>query len=148
MEKLVTLLESKHVEFEILRHSKTLKTAQEGAEYFGIEVGQTAPTLILSTDLGFYSLILSGDYGRIDMAFIKDLLNCQEVRLAKPKEVEAITGSQIGSVSLINPGLPTLMDRELHRFSYIYGGTGEPQSTLKIPPKDLEKLIPMVGYIR
>jgi len=49
---------------------------------------------------------------------------------------------------LINPGLPTLMDRELHRFSYIYGGTGEPQSTLKIPPKDLEKLIPMVGYIR
>lgn len=148
MKILTDYLNENKVEYEIIEHSVTIKSAEEGADFFGIEVGQTAPTLILKTDLGYYSLIISGDYGRVDMASLKKLLQVQTVRLAKPKEVEETTGSQIGNISLINPQIPTIIDRELHRFSYIYGGTGKIQSTLKIRPKDVEKLNHVVGYIR
>ncbi|HTG68571.1 MAG TPA: hypothetical protein VL921_04865, partial [Candidatus Udaeobacter sp.] len=63
MEQLITVLNNRQIEYEILKHGKKIHSAQEGAEYFGIEIGQTAPTLILKTDKGYYSLILSGDYG-------------------------------------------------------------------------------------
>ncbi|WP_269845612.1 aminoacyl-tRNA deacylase [Paenibacillus selenitireducens] len=111
-------------------------------------MGQTAPTLILKTEKGYYSLIISGDYGRVGLESLKKLLEVQEIKLAKPQEVEQVTGSKIGSVSLINLGLPTIIDRELYRFPYVYGGTGVPQTTLKISPKDIENLNEVIGYIR
>lgn len=148
MDKLVSILEHHHIDYEIIKHSKQLHTAQEGADYLGIHIGQTTPTLILKTDKGYYTLIISGDYGRVDLDSMKDLLQVQQIKLAKPKEVEQVTGCKIGSVSLINQGLPTIIDRELYRFSYVYGGTGVPQTTLKIQPKDIEKLNEVIGYIR
>jgi hypothetical protein len=39
----------------------------------------------------------------VDLETIKEIIKAQEVRFAKPKEVEEATGSRIGSVSLINP---------------------------------------------
>lgn len=148
MDKLVSILEKNQIDYEIIKHSKQLHTAQEGADYFGIHIGQTAPTLILKTDKGYYSLIISGDYGRVDLDSMKELLQVEQIKLAKPKEVEQVTGCKIGSVSLINQGLPAIIDRELYRFSYVYGGTGVPQTTLKIQPKDIEKLNEVIGYIR
>lgn len=148
MEQLILLLENQQVDYEIIRHNKQLNTAQEGAEYLGIQVGQTAPTLIVKTDVGYYSMIISGDYGRVDLVAVKELLKVQEIKLAKPKEVEEVTGSSVGNVSLIIPDLPTIIDRGLYRFPYVYGGTGMPQSTLKIAPKDIEGLNTVIGYIR
>ncbi|XID94935.1 aminoacyl-tRNA deacylase [Paenibacillaceae bacterium WGS1546] len=148
MDKLIAKLKNQHIDFEIIEHSKQLKTAQEGAEYFGIHIGQTAPTLILKTNKGHFSLIISGDYARVDLDSLKELLQVEEIRLAKPQEVEQVTGSKIGSVSLINPGIPTIIDRELFRFAYVYGGTGVSNATLKISPKNLEELNEVIGYIR
>ncbi|MBW7473797.1 YbaK/EbsC family protein [Paenibacillus oenotherae] len=148
MEQLLSILNNQQIEYEILKHSKKIHSAQEGADYFGIEIGQTAPTLILKTDKGYYSLILSGDYGRVDFEVLKELLKLDEIRLAKPQEAEQVTGCKIGDVSLINPGLPAIMDRGLHRFPYIYGGTGVPQTTLKIQPQAVEKLNHVVGFLR
>lgn len=147
MDKLISILEENNVEYEIIKHTKQLNTSQEGAEYFGIEVGQTAPTLILKTEKGFMSLIISGDYGRVDFDKLREKLSFEQMKLASPKEVEQVTGSKIGSVSLINIGLPTIIDTQLNRFKYVYGGTGIPQTTLKIRPHDIEKLNQIVGYI-
>jgi len=148
MEELISILEDNQIDYEIIKHTIQIKSAQEGAEYFGIHIGQTAPTLILKTDVGYYSLIISGELGRVDFEALKELLKVQEIRLAKPKEVEEVTGSHVGSVSLINLNLPTILDRELFRHSYVYGGTGKIESTLKISPKDIEKLNKVIGYIR
>ena len=147
-QNLVSYLEEKNVEYEIINHTRSIKTAQEGADYHGIDISQTAPTLILRTERGYFCLIISGNYGRVVMSSLKGLLNAEEVRLANPQEVEEVTGTQIGNVSLINPELPTIIDRELYRYSHIYGGAGEPQTTLKLRSRDMEKLINVIGYVR
>ncbi|WP_289139537.1 YbaK/EbsC family protein [uncultured Brevibacillus sp.] len=67
-----------------------------------------------------------------------------ESKLAKPKEVERITGFTVGSVPLIGLTFPCIFDRTLLCYPFIYGGTGEPISTLKIAPAALEKLNPIV----
>ncbi|MFD1178121.1 aminoacyl-tRNA deacylase [Paenibacillus puldeungensis] len=148
MDKLIAFLDQQGIDYEIIEHRQQINTAQEGADYFGIHIGQTAPTLILKTDNGFFALIISGDFGRVDFEQLKALLQVQQIKLAKPQEVEAVTGSKIGSVSLIQHHLPIIMDRELYRFDYVYGGTGFPNTTLKIRPNDLEKLVKTIAFIR
>ncbi|WP_223068342.1 aminoacyl-tRNA deacylase [Paenibacillus caui] len=148
MDTLVAILEKLHIEYEIIKHARQLHTAQEGADYFGIEIGQTAKTLILKTEQGFYVLIVSGDYARVDFDTIKSILSVEQVKLASPKEVEQVTSSKIGSVSLIQTELPTIFDRQLHRFTYVYGGTGVPETTLKIRPSDIEKINEIAAFIR
>ncbi|GFN33476.1 aminoacyl-tRNA deacylase [Paenibacillus xylaniclasticus] len=149
MEQLRSLLNQQQVEYEIIQHTNKIHSAQEGADFLGIALGQTAPVLILKADNNrYYSLILSGDYGRVDLDELRELLQHKEIKLAKPQEVEQVTGCKIGDVSLINPNLPSIMDRGLYRFPYIYGGTGVPKTTLKISPLDVEKLNQVVGYLR
>ncbi|WP_256758127.1 aminoacyl-tRNA deacylase [Cohnella sp. WQ 127256] len=148
MSDVVTLLEELKIDYEFINHEITIKSAQEGADYFGIEIGQTAPTLILKSGMDYYAMIISGDYGKIDFEMLKEILKIDEIRLAKPKEVEQITGCVVGSVALIGHGLPTIMDRQMNRYTYIYGGTGKINSTLKINVSDVERLNDVIAYVR
>lgn len=147
LDGLTALLNGRGIEHEILRHTKQLHTAREGADYFGIDIGQTAPTLVVATDKGWYAVILSGDYGRVDMERLKELLSVQHARLAKPDEVEKVTGCRIGSVPLVHQGLPVVLDKSLNRFEYVYGGTGTPQTTLKIRPADLAVVNEVAAFL-
>ena len=148
MDRLITILNKYNIEYEIIKHNKQINIAQEGADYFGINIGQTAPTLILKTEKGYYALIISGNYGRVNFEILKEILKVQQVKLAKPNEVEHVTGYKIGSIPLINHRLLTIMDSQLNGFTYVYGGTGISHSTLKIRPNDIAKLNDVVGYIR
>ncbi|WP_058303638.1 aminoacyl-tRNA deacylase [Gorillibacterium timonense] len=147
MNKVVQFLDSKEVLFEIITQERTLHSAQEGADYFGISLGQTAPALLVKSEKGYACLILSGDRGPVNWDELKLVLGVEGVKLAKPKEVEQVTGSSVGDVALIQPELPVVIDRRLFRYDLIYGGTGSPRTTLKISPKDVERLHTVVGYL-
>lgn len=142
---LKSILDSNRCSYELIRQDHQIKTAQEGADYFGIEIGQTAPTLVLKTDHGFYALIVSGDREKIDFKDVAAILGCNKVKLASPQEVKEVTGYQVGNVSMLLP-LPYLIDEQLKRYPYVYGGTGIEGWTLKIEPKALEALNNVVGY--
>lgn len=145
MDSLITILQEKEVHFEIIHHEKQIRTAQEGADYFGIEVGQTAPTLILKSEKGYFAMIVSGNRGRINLEKVSRILGCNQLKMATPKEVQQKTGYTVGSVSLV-VSLPCIVDRGLFRYPFVYGGTGEPVSTLKIAPNALEKLNQVVAF--
>jgi prolyl-tRNA editing enzyme YbaK/EbsC (Cys-tRNA(Pro) deacylase) len=48
---------------------------------------------------------------------------------------------------LVGLALPHIIDRRLYRYSFIYGGTGEPTATLKISPAALEKMNQVVAWL-
>lgn len=147
MEQLIVFLEEQQADFEIIRHERSFHTAKEGAEALGIELGQTAPSLIVKTEAGFFAVMLSGAGGRLDMNRLKPILGVQQVKLASPAEVEELTGSKPGDVGLIQRSLPTVVDKRLFRFRYIFGGTGVPDTTLKIRPEDAVRLNRIAGYL-
>lgn len=140
MVKLENILENSRFAFEIIHHERPLLSAKEGAEYFGIEVGQTAPTLIIKTDQGFFSLVISGGRGKVNFEKIAEILECSKVKLASPFEVPEVTGCEVGAVPMIGLALPYVIDTRLLNYDFIYGGTGEPSTTLKIEPKALIEL--------
>ncbi|WP_240515009.1 aminoacyl-tRNA deacylase [Bacillus cereus] len=87
--------ESKYT-YEIIQHEKPILSRQNGSEYFGIEVGQTAPTMILKTDKEFFVLIVSGSRNKVNFEKIADILGCSKVKLASPEEIQKVTGFQVG----------------------------------------------------
>lgn len=140
MKALQEILEKSKYTYELIQHEKPILSKKDGSEYFRIDVGQTAPTLILKTDKGFFALIVSGSRSKVDFEKIAGILNCSKVTLASPKEVQEVTGFQVGSVRMVGLDLPCLIDKRLFHYDYIYGGTGKSTYTLKIEPRALNKL--------
>lgn len=139
MKNLKVLLEKSTYSYELIYHETILRSAQQGADYFNIDIGQTAPTLIIKTDIGFFALIISGRRDRVNFNEVAQLLNCQKIKLANPKEVEHM-GYKIGNVPLVGIPLPHILDKNIFDYSFVYGGSGINDYTLKINPHALEKL--------
>ena len=140
MEELQEILEKSKYTYEIIQHEKPILSKQDGTKYFGIEVGQTAPTLILNSDKGFFVLIVSGSRSKVNFEKIADILGCSKVKLASPEEVQKVSGFQVGSVPMVGIDLPCVIDKRLFHYDFIYGGSGQSTFTLKIEPQALNEL--------
>ena len=147
MNGLREILEKRGCHYEIIRHEKPILSREDGARYFGIDAGRTAPSLVLKTDKGYFVLIVSGSRGRLDFDNIAGLLGCEKVKLASPKEVREATGFEAGCVPLVGLDLPCVLDKRLLRYDFVNGGTGQPTCTLKIKPQALKRLNQVVATL-
>jgi len=147
MESLQKILENCPFQYEMISHSKPIYSAQEGASFFGIQIGQTAPALILKTEMGLLLMIASGDRGRIEFPKVAQMLDCRSIELAKKDEVKEATGFSVGSIPLIGIELPCIMDKRLFQYQFVYGGSGEPRYTLKIEPRAIAHFNKVVTYL-
>ncbi|HWR28586.1 MAG TPA: YbaK/EbsC family protein [Negativicutes bacterium] len=143
----IQLLEQSPHEYELIEHPYPIKTALQGAEYFKIEVGQTAPTLIIKADNKFHALIFSGSRKQLDLQEVASVLGCDKVKLASKTEVWEITGFPVGNIPMVGLSLPCVFDKKLFTYPFVFGGTGDPNITLKISPSALQQLNNVVAYI-
>jgi prolyl-tRNA editing enzyme YbaK/EbsC (Cys-tRNA(Pro) deacylase) len=143
---ILNLLATCPYNYELINHPHPIRTVTDGMKHFQIEAGQTAPTLILNADDSIYAMIISGSQKRLDFHAIASVLGCNHVTLAKPKEVEIVTGFIIGNIPMIGHSIPCILDNRLLNYSFVYGGTGNPLVTLKISPQALSQLNNVVAY--
>lgn len=129
----------KGLDYELYKDQTLMANARIGAEHYGITLDECTPTFIVKVDDRFIAVIIQGTK-KLDFKKIKQFLRTKEVRMATPEEVFMITGSLIGSVSLINPALETFIDGGVPFLTYCYGGCGVEQYTLKINSADLLKV--------
>lgn len=148
MDIVQSILESSNFDYEFIFHEKQIYSASEGSEYFGIEVGQTAPTLIIKTDKGYFSIIFSGSHGRIDFKVIAKILGVSHAKLANKDKVREITGFDPGDTPMVGLTLPVIFDKNLLQYPFVYGGSGQPNRTLKISPLALIKLNQPVAFLK
>ena len=141
------ILEQKKIPFELIRHEKRIHSAQDGAAYFKIPIGQTAPTLIVHSGKGFFAVIFSGERSQIDFSDIEKILECDAVRMATKKEVEQVTGFRIGSLPMFGLPFPCVVDKLLFKYDYVFGGTGQIDLTLKIKPAGLLEMNRVIGML-
>ncbi len=139
LDNLRNLLQSEHADYSIHTHDFTIESAAMGAKHYGISLSETTPTLILKTNDGYMAAIICGNT-RISFKKLKQALDVKDIRLADPKTVFELTGAKVGEVSLINPDLPTLIDKHVLQNQYCYGGSGVPKTTLKIKTQDLMRI--------
>jgi len=141
------ILEKSGFSFELIHNDECIYSTKEGADYFKIDIAQIAPTLIIYAAVGFYVLVISGERGHVNFTEIKHLLNSKNVRLATKDEVKLITGFSVGNVPMFGIPLPYIVDKRLLKFSFVYGGLGEENTTLKVDPNALLKLNNVIGTL-
>ncbi len=129
-------LDVAHAHYTLLAHDPTIRSAQEGAEQGLGELANMAPTFILRSETGYLAAIIRGDT-RLSYKKIRQKLKLKDLCLATPEQVQQVTGSEVGYVSLFNSGIMTIVDLRLTDLDMIYGGCGVPRHTLKINPQDL-----------
>jgi len=130
------LLEHAGVAYQISAQPETVLTAKDGVEQGIGQLADLAPTLILETEQGYLAAVISAET-RLVYKKIKQELGVKNVALARPDRVSEVTGAEVGFVSLINPGLRTIVDSRLLDKGSIFGGCGIPRYTLQIHPRDL-----------
>lgn len=128
-----------NADYEIFQDEILMKNATIGAEHYKIDIAHCTPTFILKVDQAFLVVIIQGSR-KIDFKKLKKYLETNKVRMASPEEIMEITGASVGSVSMINSDLRTLIDNGISNLDYCYGGCGIDKFTLKIRSSDLVQL--------
>jgi prolyl-tRNA editing enzyme YbaK/EbsC (Cys-tRNA(Pro) deacylase) len=136
IDQLKQLLHEARAQYRFIAHSETIQTAQQGFEEGLGNISEMAPTFILASEQGYLAAVIRGDT-RLSYKKIKKEMRLKNVSLATPDQVKQVTGAQVGQVSLINPGLPTIIDPLLLEKALVYGGCGVACNTLELNPQDL-----------
>lgn len=139
LDQLTSLLDAEHVRYRILPHETTYASAEDGVMHGVGTLAEMAPTLILKTEKGFIAAIISGAT-RIVYKKIKKQLGLKDVSLTTSEVVWQLTGSHVGTVSLVQTKTPTIVDSRLKEVETIFGGCGVPQHTLAMSPIDLIRI--------
>jgi prolyl-tRNA editing enzyme YbaK/EbsC (Cys-tRNA(Pro) deacylase) len=136
LDHLRRILDEAGAEYAILVHAQAINSAEDGpAQGFG-SLAQMAPAFLLQTDRGWLVAIVSGET-RLAYKKLRRQLGLKDVALARPETVLQVTGAAVGTMSMVNPGLPTLVDAHLAAMDTVFGGCGVPQHTLRIRVRDL-----------
>jgi Cys-tRNA(Pro)/Cys-tRNA(Cys) deacylase len=136
LDHLEEALKAANIPYAILAQDLTIRSSQEGVEQGLGELANMAPTFILRSEIGYLAAVIQGDR-RLSYKRIKRELKLKNLCLASPVQVQQVTGSEIGYVSLFNAGVTTIIDSRLAEVDTIFGGCGVPRYTLKINPRDL-----------
>lgn len=136
LNQLQRILDEAKVKYSISVNTNTVNSAVDGVkEGIGL-LEQMAPTFLIQSENGWICAIIGGQ-SRLSYKKIKKQLGLKNISLAKPDDVEQVTGAVIGTVSLVNPGLRTILDSHLLTLESVYGGCGVPRHTLQFRVDDL-----------
>jgi prolyl-tRNA editing enzyme YbaK/EbsC (Cys-tRNA(Pro) deacylase) len=136
LDRLRRILDQAGAEYAILVHAQAVDSAEDGlAQGFG-SLAVMAPTFLLSSDRGWLVATISGAT-RLAYKKLRRQLGLKDVALASPETVLQVTGAAVGTMSLVNPGLPALVDAHLATMDAVFGGCGVPHHTLRIRVRDL-----------
>ena len=138
LKEIESLLKAQGADFEILTHQKPIKSRKDALKLFRIE--ETAPTLILDSGKSMNALIISGSREKIDFEVIRKKLECEKIELASKEKLMDNLGMSPGEVAMVGHGLPCILDNQLFKNPYVYGGIGDAFKTLKINPLELKKV--------
>ena len=124
-----------------VEHEKTTKTSAEAAETLNVELGQIAKSILFRCGDSYGLFVAAGDI-KISDKKVKALLGGKKAKIAKPEEVEKITGYPVGGVCPfdIEATVPIFLDHSMQRFDVVYTSAGTSHSLLPITPDQLKKV--------
>ena len=144
---IVTLLNSKRVDFRVIDHPPIDGSASGSSEVTGTRPEQGAKSLVMmASELPIMVVVRGPD--RVDFKAVKEATSSKNVRMATLAEVEQTTNSDVGTLppigSLFN--IQTYFDQTLIDEGEIAFGTGSRTSTIVMRADKLVRVFkPIVG---
>jgi len=138
--KSIEYLESKNIEFKIIHLNEVPKTAQDVERIYGCSLHQVLKTLIFIGETEPVIVVLPGDK-RVDMNKLKKATKQTNLRMAKPDEIEEITGYKIGGVSPfgIEKNITKIIDESVFKTKTVNIGSGKAELGIELNSEELRK---------
>jgi Cys-tRNA(Pro) deacylase len=128
-------------ELKPMEYPESTETAPDAARVLGVGLGQIAKSILFKCGEKFGLFVLAGDM-RMDQKKVKALLGGGKTRVARPEEVEQVTGFQVGGVCpfALKTELPIYLDRSMQRFEIIYAAAGSSRTVLPLSFDQLQSV--------
>lgn len=142
-QKIKQILISNQIEFEETEH-EAVYTSHKAAQVIGLEAEEAGvKSLILKTKEGAFILVLNPGNKKVDTKKISQMENTKSIYFASPEEVIKVTGIPIGSIPPFGhkTKLKTYLNEELLDCEYLYFNPGSHTKTIKMPSKDLLRVL-------
>lgn len=138
--KSIEYLESKNIEFKTIHLDEIPKTAQDVERIYGCSLRQVLKTLIFIGETEPVIVVLPGDK-RVDMNKLKKATKQTNLRMAKPDEIEKITGYKIGGVSPfgIEKNITKIIDESVFKTKTVNIGSGKAELGIELNSEELRK---------
>ena len=141
--KIKQILSSNQIEFEETEH-EAVYTSHKAAQVIGLEAEEAGvKSLILKTKEGTLILVLNAGNKKVDTKKIAQMEDTKSIYFARPEEVLKVTGIPIGSIPPFGhkTKLKTYLNEELLDREYLYFNPGSHTKTIKLPSKDLLRVL-------
>jgi Cys-tRNA(Pro)/Cys-tRNA(Cys) deacylase len=133
-------LEQKGIPYQVHQHARKQYTAEGVAEDLGIPVAQVAKAMIVrGSDRQFVLFVVPGDR-RLSLKKVAAALNDKEVELAGERDVQRVTGFQVGAVSVLGfrrSDIRPYVDQSVLDLERVLISSGRPDAGLALAPQDL-----------
>jgi len=133
-------LEQKGIPFEVHQHAHKQVTAEGVAEDLGIPVAQVLKAMIVQrSNRQFVLVVVPGDR-RLSLKKVGAALDDKNVQLAAERDVQRVTGYQVGAVSVLGfrrADVAACVDQRVLELEQAIISAGNPDAGLALSPTAL-----------
>ena len=134
------ILEEKGIPYEPRQQARKQFTAEGVAEDLGVPVGWVVKAMIVQrSDRQFVLVVIPGDR-QLSLKKVGTTLNDKNMALAGERDVQRITGYQVGAVSVLGfrrDDVPSYLDQRVLELERAIISSGRPNMGLEMDPQDL-----------
>jgi Cys-tRNA(Pro)/Cys-tRNA(Cys) deacylase len=136
------ILEEKGIDYEPRQQARKQFTAEGVAEDLGVPVAWVVKAMILErSDRSFALAVIPGDR-QLSLKKAGAVLDDKNVTLAQARDVQRVTGYQVGAVSVLGfrrDDVPSYLDQGVLELERAIISSGRPDMGLELDPRDLQR---------
>jgi len=140
----IKYLKSKAIKFRTIHLDGTPRTAKDVERIYGCPLNRILKTLVFTGEKESMMVIAPGDK-RVDVNKLKKITKQDNIRIAKPNEVEEITGHKIGDVTPfgIERNIKKIIDESVFKNQIVNIGSGKAEIGIELNSEELKKALDM-----
>jgi Cys-tRNA(Pro)/Cys-tRNA(Cys) deacylase len=144
------VLDEKGIPYEMHQQSSKQFTAEGVAEDLGVPVAQVVKAMLVQRSnspgkgsIPFVLFVIPGNR-RLSLKKVAAALDDKNVQLASQRDVERVTGFQVGAVSVLGfrrDDVPGYVDQHVLELEQVIISAGRPDTGLALDPADMRRAI-------
>lgn len=138
------ILEERGIAHEPRQQARKQFSAEGVAEDLGVPVAWVVKAMIVQcSDRSFSLVVIPGDK-QLSLKKVGGALGDKNVRMATQRDVQRVTGYQVGAVSVLGfrrDDIPSYLDQHVLELERVIISSGRPDMGLELDPQDLQQAL-------
>ena len=132
--ELELFIEKSAIEADLIEVPGDTATVEQAARSLNVSDDQIIKSLIFRCDEDFVVAVIGG-HERVDTEKLSEVLECEDVEIASPEEVEKATGFSVGNVPPVGYDVMKVVDEKVLENREVYGGGGDEEHMIRMDPR-------------